>query len=130
MSQDEKVLIITNPVGDVAAISYALYDAALKAGGKPVLVFQRVKSQMDFAADEVIGAIGSAPDVLISMSNEKLGKDRAAIANPIKTEDGKEIDNYIPLPDGNKEDPVILVSGSYSRTLKKDGAYRLQPPQG
>ena len=93
VKQGEKVLIITNPVGDVAAISYALYDAALKAGGLPVLVFQPVKTQMDFAADEVIGAIGSAPEVLISMSNDKLGKDRIAIANPLKTEEGKSIDN-------------------------------------
>ena len=93
VKQGEKVLIITNPVGDVAAISYALYDAALKAGGLPVLVFQPVKTQMDFAADEVIGAIGSAPEVLISMSDDKLGKDRIAIANPLKTEEGKSIDN-------------------------------------
>ncbi|MDC7225777.1 MAG: aminopeptidase [Spirochaetales bacterium] len=90
---DEKVLIITNPVGDVAEISYALYDAALKADAKPVLVFQPVKDQMSFAADEVIGAIGTAPEVLISMSAEKLGKDRAAIVNPWKAEDGTEIDN-------------------------------------
>ena len=93
VKQGEKVLIITNPVGDVAAISYALYDAALKAGGLPVLVFQPVKTQMDFAADEVIGAIGSAPEVLISMSSDKLGKDRIAIANPLKTKEGKSIDN-------------------------------------
>ena len=93
VKKDEKVLIITNPVGDVAEISYALYDAALSAGGKPVLVFQPVKDQMSFAEDAVIGAIGSAPEVLISMSAEKLGKDRVAIANPMKTEDGKSIDN-------------------------------------
>ena len=90
---EEKVLIITNPVDDVAEISYALYDSALKAGGKPVLMFQPVKDQMTFAADEVIGAIGSEPEVLISMSAEKLGKDKAAIINPYKTEDGKSIDN-------------------------------------
>ncbi|HAK44911.1 MAG TPA: peptidase M17 [Spirochaeta sp.] len=93
VKKDEKVLIVTNPIGDVAEISYALYDAALKAGGKPVLMFQPVKNQMSFAADEVIGAIGSVPEVLISMSAEKLGKDKAAIVNPFKTADGKEIDN-------------------------------------
>lgn len=93
VKQDENVLIITNPVGDVAEISYALYDAALKAGGKPVLMFQPVKTQMDFAADEVIGAIGTEPEVLISMSAEKLGKDKAAIMNPHKTKEGKEVDN-------------------------------------
>ena len=93
VKKDEKVLIITNPVGDVAEISYALYDSVLKAGGLPVLMFQPVKNQMNFAADEVIGAIGSAPDVLISMSAEKLGKDKAAIVNPYKTDDGKLVDN-------------------------------------
>ena len=93
VKKDEKVLIITNPVGDVAEISYALYDSVLKAGGLPVLMFQPVKNQMTFAADEVIGAIGSAPDVLISMSAEKLGKDKAAIVNPYKTDDGKLVDN-------------------------------------
>ncbi len=89
----ERVLIITNPAGDVAEISYALYDAALRAEGLPVLMFQPVKTQLDFAADEVIGAIGAAPDVLISMSHEKLGKDKKAIINPLTTEDGKSIDN-------------------------------------
>ncbi len=93
VKEGESVLIITNPIGDVAEISYALYDAALAAGGKPVLVFQPVKDQMTFAEDAVIGAIGSAPDVLISMSSEKLGKDRVAIVNPLKTPDGKSIDN-------------------------------------
>ena len=93
VKKDESVLIITNPVGDVAEISYALYDAALAVGGKPVLVFQPVKDQMSFAEDAVIGSIGSAPDVLISMSAEKLGKDRVAIADPLMTEDGKSIDN-------------------------------------
>lgn len=90
---DERVLIITNPVGDVAEISYALYDAALKAGGKPVLVFQPVKNQMSFAEAEVVGAISTAPDVIISMSAEKLGKDKAAIINPYTTKDGKTVDN-------------------------------------
>lgn len=90
---EEKVLIITNPVGDVAEISYALYDAALRAEGKPVLIFQPAKDQMSFAADEVIGAIGTAPEVLISMSAEKLGKDKAAILKPYTAEDGTSIDN-------------------------------------
>ncbi|MDC7127064.1 MAG: aminopeptidase [Spirochaetales bacterium] len=93
VKKDERVLIISNPVGDVAEISYALYDAALKVGGLPVLMFQPVKNQMSFAASEVIGAVGTAPEVLISMSADKLGKDKAAIASPFTTEDGKSIDN-------------------------------------
>ncbi len=93
VKKDEKVLIVTNPTGDVAEISYALYDAALKTGGRPVLMFQPVKDQMSFASDEVIGAIKSEPEIIISMSADKIGKDKAAIVNPYTTEEGKKIDN-------------------------------------
>jgi leucyl aminopeptidase (aminopeptidase T) len=78
----EKVLIVTNPDPDVSAISRALYDAALDAEARPVIVYQPVKTQMDFAEDAVIAAFGGKPDVFISMSAEKLGKDREGIARP------------------------------------------------
>ena len=78
----EKVLIITNPDPEVAAISRALYDATVDAGGRPVLMFQPVKTQLDFAEDAVIAAFRSEPDVVISMSAEKMGKDRAGCAAP------------------------------------------------
>ena len=90
---NEKILIVTNPVADVAEISYALYDAALKAGGCPVLMFQAEKNQMSFAEPGIIGAIKTEPDILISMSADKLGKDSLAISNPYKTKDGKLVDN-------------------------------------
>jgi leucyl aminopeptidase (aminopeptidase T) len=85
---DESVLIITNPDPEVALISRALYDAAYAAGGRPVLIFQPVKTQMDFAEEAVIAAFGASPDVLISMSAEKLGKDRIGISKPYEY-DGK-----------------------------------------
>ncbi len=90
--RDEKVLIITNPEEDVSEISQALYRASNLAGAKTVLVYQDVKNQLSFAEDCVIGAIGAEPDVLISMSHEKLGKDQKAIANPHEWK-GKKINN-------------------------------------
>jgi leucyl aminopeptidase (aminopeptidase T) len=80
--QGEHVLIITNPRPDAAAIAQALYDACIDAGGLPVLVFQPVKSQLDFAEPAVIAAFNARPEVVISMSDEKLGKDQRAIAAP------------------------------------------------
>ncbi|MDR2097834.1 MAG: peptidase M17, partial [Spirochaetaceae bacterium] len=59
----EKVLIIGNPAHDAALISMALYDAAAEAGGRPVLVFQPYKSQMDFAEDVLIAAFEASPEV-------------------------------------------------------------------
>ena len=79
----ERVLIITNPDNETSAVSCALYDAAVKAGAIPVLIFQQEKSQLDFAEEAVINAISSAPDIIISISKEKLGKDKSAVKNPI-----------------------------------------------
>ena len=78
----ERVMIVTNPVESVHSISSALYRAAELAGAESVLVVQPVRSQLDFADDAVIRAIATNPDVFISISEGKLGKDRFASARP------------------------------------------------
>ncbi|MDR0289997.1 MAG: aminopeptidase [Treponema sp.] len=78
----EQVLIISNPRPDVAPIAEALYDAAIDAGGRPVLLYQPVKPQLAFADPAVIAALGAKPEVAISLSDEKLGKDPKGIASP------------------------------------------------
>ncbi len=78
----ETVLIITNPDHDVDLISKALYDAVIDARARPVLIYQPVKTQMDFAEDAVIAAMKAKPSVIISLSAEKMGKDRAGSAEP------------------------------------------------
>ncbi len=90
--KDEKVLIVTNPDKDVQSISMALYDAAIEAGASPTLIFQPVKSQLDFAEESVISAIEANPDIIMSISKNKLGKDKKALKNPYKVGD-KEYDN-------------------------------------
>ena len=79
---DERVLIVTNPDEEVARISVALHDAAAAAGAVPSLVVQAAKSQFDFSDDAVIAAIATEPDVIISISANKIGKDRKATARP------------------------------------------------
>jgi leucyl aminopeptidase (aminopeptidase T) len=78
----EQVLIISNPRPEVAVIAEALYDASLDAGGKPVLMYQPVKAQIAFAEPAVLAAFNAKPEVVISLSDEKLGKDPAGIATP------------------------------------------------
>ncbi|MDR3114065.1 MAG: aminopeptidase [Treponema sp.] len=78
----EQVLIVTNPETEVAAIAEALYDASLDAGGLPLLLFQPVKTQLDFAEPGVIAAFSAQPEVFISLSAEKLGKDKKGITTP------------------------------------------------
>jgi leucyl aminopeptidase (aminopeptidase T) len=81
---DERVLIITNPNNDVQKISMALFDAALVAGAKPAVMFQPMKTQLDFADDPIIHAIRSEPEIILSISHEKLGKDRFAMKKNYK----------------------------------------------
>jgi leucyl aminopeptidase (aminopeptidase T) len=82
IQKGEQVLIITNPKPDMETISKALYRAALDCGGVPVLMIQGEKTQFDFADPAVIAAFHAKPEVVISISAEKLGKDRAGIACP------------------------------------------------
>jgi len=84
VKKGERVLIISNPEMNVANISLATYDAVIGAGGKPTLVFQPYKTQLDFAEPSVISALEAKPDVAISLSAEKLGKDEKAMARPYK----------------------------------------------
>jgi leucyl aminopeptidase (aminopeptidase T) len=85
--KDERILIITNPDKDVGSISMALYDAAFEAGAIPTLIFQPVKTQLDFAEESVIRAIESNPDIVLSISKKKLGKDKKGLKEPYKVEE-------------------------------------------
>jgi leucyl aminopeptidase (aminopeptidase T) len=92
----EQVLVVTNPDYEVSTISQALYDAVLGAGGRPTLMYQPVKAQMDFAEKAVLAAFGARPEVFISLSAEKLGKDEEGIRNPYRHE-GVEYDHIFHL---------------------------------
>jgi aminopeptidase len=84
VKKGERVVIFTNPHEDGQAISNALFAAAAARGASPVLITQPAKTTLDFAEDAVLMAIRSEPDVLISISQEKLGKDRWALKKPYK----------------------------------------------
>lgn len=92
LREGESVLIITNPEWNVADISFSLYDASLEAGACPVLIFQDRKSQFDYAEDAVIAALENEPEVIISLSHGKIGRDRKAELEPYLV-DGTPIDH-------------------------------------
>jgi len=124
--EGEQVLIVSNPRPDVAAIAEALYDASIEAKGKPVLVFQPVKTQLSFAEPAVLAAVGAKPDVVISLSDDKMGKDPKGIASPYVHE-GKKYDSIFGLQlDGEKTcrsfwSPSTTVE-SFIRTVPIDYA--------
>jgi len=97
LKKGEKVLIVTNPEPDVHTISLAVYQAAVERGAVPTLAVQPVKSQLDFAEPSVMGALREEPDVTISISHNKLGKDAQALKTPYKDGDKKfdHVFNYL-----------------------------------
>ncbi len=76
VKKGERVLIVTNPEPDVFGISAALYDAASACDADVNIVVQDRRTQLDLASDAVIHALRSEPDVALSLSAAKLGKDR------------------------------------------------------
>ncbi len=78
----EAVLIVANPERESLEIASAMYDAAMAIGARATLVLQPIKNQTDYSEDAVIAAFESRPDVVISLSAGKLGKDRSGIRTP------------------------------------------------
>ncbi|SLM19979.1 putative leucyl aminopeptidase [uncultured spirochete] len=98
LKKNEKILIVTNPDTEQAEIAAALYEQARAMGAQAGLLYQPVKTQADFAEDEVLRAIEARPDVILSISTEKLGKDKARLAAPLAGADGRSYDhifNYL-----------------------------------
>lgn len=79
LKPNERVLIITNPSYDVDIISRSLYHACTELGGRPTLIYQPVKTQADFREFAVQQAFFSNPDIWISISGNKLGKDELGL---------------------------------------------------
>ncbi len=79
LKKGETLFIVANPDKDVREISMAIFDAALKVGACPVLAFQRGKGQFDFTEDALVKAMNSEPDALLSISADRLGKDKVGL---------------------------------------------------
>jgi aminopeptidase len=88
VKKNEHVLIITNPEEDVYKIAQALYAANTNAGASTTLVIQQRKTSFDYAEPSVINAIKTEPEVIISVSADRMGKDKETLANPYKGQGG------------------------------------------
>jgi aminopeptidase len=125
VKEDEHVLIITNPEKDVFRIAQALYAANVKAGASTTLVIQQRKTSFDYAEPSAINAIKTEPEVVISISAERMGKDKEALAIPYKGQDGAaytQIFDYL-LYEAKKIrafwSPKVTV-GMFTRTVPID----------
>jgi leucyl aminopeptidase (aminopeptidase T) len=89
VKEGEHVVIITNPEKDVFEIAQAMYAANLNAKALPVLLVQEKKTPFDYAEPPVIDAIKTEPEVVISISADRMGKDKEMLANPAKGKGGE-----------------------------------------
>ena len=78
----ENVLILTNPNEDLDKISDAMYKAVLELNANPTLVKQPKKTQFDFMNEAVRYALMSQPSVVITITEDKMGKDRVGMSAP------------------------------------------------
>jgi leucyl aminopeptidase (aminopeptidase T) len=91
----EEVLILTNPGDTVFTVAKALFEAARSLGGKPVLLLQETKTTTDFAERLVLDAIRAEPDVLITITKARVGKDAHGLQFGYMGRDGRKFDNII-----------------------------------
>jgi aminopeptidase len=82
VKRGERVVIVTNPEPDVLRISAALMDASVALGARASVLVQPRKTSLDMADDAIIYALRSEPEVIISISAAKLGKDRFGLERP------------------------------------------------
>ncbi len=119
----ERVLIVANP--ETLSIAQKLYHASNDAGGDTVLIIQKTKASMDSADPSVIAALKTEPDVFMSISNNKLGKDSEAAAHPYKAEDGNTYDHIFDyLLNGTRTMRAVWTPGitedMFERTVQID----------
>jgi aminopeptidase len=84
VKKDERLLIVSNPNRDVRQISMAIYDAASEAGASPTIMFQGEKGQFDFTDEGIIKALSSEPEIVLSISKDRFGKDRHGLRHGYK----------------------------------------------
>lgn len=115
LRKGERALIITNPIKDVLEISQALYKAFAERGALPALIVQPVKSSFDYMSAEVRSALASEPQVVCSISFERLGKDPTCLKNPLTASDGKAYDNIFEFLLAEKKIRAVWTPGITKR---------------
>jgi leucyl aminopeptidase (aminopeptidase T) len=95
LREGEEVLILTNPEEAVFTVAKALFEAAKSLGGKPVLLLQETKTTTDFAERLAIEAVRAEPDVLLTITRARFGKDAHGLNFGYIGRDGRKFDSII-----------------------------------
>jgi aminopeptidase len=91
----EEVLILTNPDETVFTIAKALFEEARALGGKPVIMMQEKKATAMYAERLVLDAVRAEPDILITLTKARVGKDPYGLQIGYVSRDGRRFDNIV-----------------------------------
>ncbi|MBR5933339.1 MAG: aminopeptidase [Treponema sp.] len=124
LKKSERIIIVANPETNV--IAQDLYTEASDIGAKPVLIFQPAKKAMDYSDPAVVAALKTEPDVFLSISHLKLGKDEEAVKNPYELNGEKYDNTFDYLLNGKKTMRAVWTPGitedMFNRTVNIDYA--------
>ena len=84
VKRNERLLIISNPNQGTRDIAMSLFDAALENAASPVLAFQGEKGQFDYTEEEIIKALSTEPEIVLSISKDRMGLDRHGLKHGYK----------------------------------------------
>ena len=116
LREGEEVLIVTNFEGDVFPVARAIFDVTRKLGGKPTMAIQEMKTTYTYAERLVLEALRAEPDVVVSLSANKMGKDPYGLTIGYVGRDGKKYTSlFDKLLDGDKR-----IRGFWSPTTTVD----------
>ncbi len=91
----EEVLILTNFEDTVFTIAKALFEETRALGGKPVLMVQEKKVTAAYAERLVLEAVRTEPDILITLTKARVGKDPYGLRIGYVSKDGRRFDNIV-----------------------------------
>jgi aminopeptidase len=75
LQPEERVLLVGNPEEASRRICNAYFQAAADMAARPVIIQQQLKAITDMADPVVLAALATEPDVIFSISTDKIGKD-------------------------------------------------------
>ena len=84
VKRGDRFLIISNPNPGTREVAMSLFDAALEARASPVLAFQKEKGAFDYTEEEVMKALSAEPQVVASISKDRMGMDRYGLKQGYK----------------------------------------------
>jgi leucyl aminopeptidase (aminopeptidase T) len=95
LREGEEALIVTNPDAHVFPVARALYGAVRAVGGRPVLMLQEKKVTTSYAERLVLEAIRAEPDVIMTVTAARLGKDPYGLHVGYTGMDGRSFDHVL-----------------------------------